>query len=241
MKTVLRVFAALFLTACTATAPQSIKEVTTSAGIASSNSEQRYWWHAHVEVHWPENQAPDWAIDTLLANEVFAPIIANQADAPELWRFHRRAARDAAGQNFSFIFFASPGKAAPILADIARNKLLKELVAQGIVDEIRLDSAAVPTLPNIEDTSDRAWPEPLQRSWPYFIMGASVMWLDLIQQEAAAAPIDRRDTASIIVSYRKISTLVEKTWHDYAQHAFIHHLSALFGYPAFKVKTELQF
>jgi hypothetical protein len=50
-------------------------------------------------------------------------------------------------------------------------------IPDGLDDPARLGKK------EIADTSDPSWPPSLQQSWPYFIMGVSVMYLDLAQQE----------------------------------------------------------
>ncbi|MBN8550073.1 MAG: hypothetical protein J0M12_12215 [Deltaproteobacteria bacterium] len=231
----------IFLTACSAktTAPSPL--LIADSQRLSASVEQAYWWHSDIHVHWPMGENPDWAVDAMLANEVFAPIVMNQSSAPLLWRFHRRAMRDASGQNFSFIFYASSDRAKEILRKIDADETLKQLSSVGIVERVNSGSFAAAPLPQIEGTSAPGWPPSLQRAWPYFIMGASATWLDLIRQEAQTAELDRRDVRTTLEGYRRVSKNIDAIWYEYAQRAFFHHLSAMFAYPEFQMKTELVF
>jgi len=86
--------------------------------------------------------------------------------------------------------------------------------------------------PGIADASDPSWPAALQRSWPYYIMGASQMWLQLITETVADMP-----TPSAALSldqneqlYKEVNATLTSLWEINGQHAFLHHLNALFGY-----------
>ncbi|MGB0712382.1 MAG: hypothetical protein ACPGUC_02370, partial [Gammaproteobacteria bacterium] len=62
-------------------------------------AESPAWWYAKFRFHWPEDQdTPDWLLDGMVAREVVAPILAAHGDDIRLWRFHRRAARDASSK-----------------------------------------------------------------------------------------------------------------------------------------------
>jgi len=66
------------------------------------------WWSVRFGLHWPARAEPAWNRDLLLADQFVRPALRQHREAISLWRFHRRAARDAAGHRFSFIFRASP-------------------------------------------------------------------------------------------------------------------------------------
>lgn len=79
-------------------------------------------------------------------------------------------------------------------------------------------------------TSDPAWPASIQREWPSFIMSASRMWLGLVQTEAR-----RHDTSDLHARYRATEEAIDELWFNEGNHAFFHHLSALFGYKPLRV------
>lgn len=227
--------------ACTSSKISNAPATIEPGSLGAAEAGPTYWWHVQIAVHWPENRDPDWSIDALLANEVFAPILSGTHSTPALWRFHRRAKRDSAGQNFSFLFYAGVSDAQRIFDECSKNDLLKTLLTKGVIDQVRLDEISSPTLPRIEDTSDRAWPGALQRAWPAFAMGASTTWLSLVQQTANTQHLNRDNLENLLQGYREVSRGVNKIWHDNGQHAFVHHLSAMFGYAPLELKTEIQF
>src|SRR5690606_34717849 len=74
---------------------------------ALQSASEHYWWQAKYTIDWPEDSAPQWWVDALLANEMIAPSALTQEGRPLLWRFHRRAARDASGHQFTFRFYTT--------------------------------------------------------------------------------------------------------------------------------------
>jgi hypothetical protein len=202
---------------------------------------QNGWWTARFAIEWPENTEPRWYMDVFLAQEIVSPILSNFQDRIVLWRFHRRAARDKAGHQFSFIFYASPETAKQISRAFQADKLLKEMKQAGLIIRDSYDNHEELKRPNIEDTSDHNWSSSIQKAWPYYIMGVSHMWLDLINKTevpTAEKPSSLQDKVDF---YKQISASVTTLWQDEGRHAFLHHLNegrhaflhhlnAIFGY-----------
>src|SRR5210317_607429 len=69
---------------------------------AYKDTNQNYWWRCQFKIVWPENSRLNWGMDLLLAHSVISPILQNNYENISFWRFHRRAARDNAGHQFSF-------------------------------------------------------------------------------------------------------------------------------------------
>jgi hypothetical protein len=183
-------------------------------------------------MNWPEGEEPAWHMDALLAHRVIAPVLARHRPQIELWRFHRRAARDNAGHQFSFLIYTSPNEAEAVFRDIASSGELETMKGAGAIARFSFDDTRKIENPNIEDTSDRNWSLPVQQSWPYFIMGASEMWLSLISRFAQSAgggyeAVSARELGEF---YAKVNESVKKSWQTEGEHAFLHHLSAVFGY-----------
>lgn len=203
------------------------------------------WWYANFDIAWPPGKDPAWYMDLLLAREVVHPVLQRYREDISLWRFHRRAARDQAGDQFAFIFYTSAPKARRIYAALLSNPVLRRLEAKGLILKVLTDDTKKIPRPAIEDTSDPNWSLPLQQAWPYFIMGVSQTWLDLICRYAQAAGEKPRSTAEMQTLYKKISRELDATWQNEGGHAFLHHLDALFGYGPLNVivrrKVELQF
>jgi hypothetical protein len=187
------------------------------------------WWVVHVRMGWRGEAQVEWHLDALLAEQVFAPVIERLGPALVLWRFHRRAAPDATGHRLRFLFYADPAVAAQVLAAVRASALLADLVATGHVAEVELPDAPEGTA--IEATSDPAWPPPVQRAWPYFAMGVSRNWLALVDDVSGQLdPPPAGDVEAMVAHYRAVNAQVDALWQVNAQHAWLHHLNALFGY-----------
>jgi hypothetical protein len=115
----------------------------------------------------------------------------------------------------------------------------------GMIIDDRYDNTDRISRPHIEDTSDASWPPAIQKNWPYFIMGASRMWLNLISDTIAGMPNLNRPLSieENEQQYKKANAAISELWQKKGQHAFLHHLSALFGYRAiiFYDKRMLKF
>jgi hypothetical protein len=94
------------------------------------------------------------------------------------------------------------------------------------------DDPSVVTQPNIEDAADRHWSDVVRRTWPYYIMGVSRMWLSMIAEIAVRQPAgDHFSTVSELMAfYQEVNTTLSEVWRKEGRHAFLHHLNALFGY-----------
>jgi hypothetical protein len=221
--------AAVFITACTTVPRQPPAVFPHPAAPPAADSG---WWYARFRMHWPEDADPAWHLDLLTAHRVIKPVLESHSQDIHLWRFHRRAARDAAGHQFSFIFFASAETARKIYSEISQDGSLKLARSSGCILEVVYDDPTTVSRPAISDTSDPNWSAPLRKAWPSYLMGASQMWLDLIsgmadgEQEseipATFGDLDHR--------YAGINAAITTLWQNEGRHAFLHHLNALFGY-----------
>jgi hypothetical protein len=195
------------------------------------------WWYVSFKINWPQDE-DDPALDTdlLIAHRIVAPVLEQHRKEILLWRFHRRADRDEAGHRFSFIFYCTPVTARKIYEAIDSSPILDRLKAEGVILQVFRDRTNVISRPGIEATSDRSWSLPLQKAWPYFIMGVSQTWLDLISQYAGDGRSKPNSIAEMRDFYRQISQEVERAWKKEGGHAFLHHLNALFGYGPVNVR-----
>ena len=144
-----------------------------------------YWWYLRFRMEWLEGNPPAWHTDLLLADLVVRPVLELRRADITLWRVHRRAARDAAGHQFSFIFYATPETARDVFAEIEASPALGMARAGGRVTAVLQDDPLHPSRPERADTSDPAWSAALRTAWPDYLMGASRMWLSLVSQLAA--------------------------------------------------------
>jgi hypothetical protein len=218
------------ITGCTAFAPVQRQEINAIAPEPLPTGSG--WWYARLRMSWPPATDPPWYVDLLIAHQVMMPLLENYKDDILLWRFHRRAARDDYGHQFSFIFFTSPQTARRIFDTLQSDPLLCKLKLAGIIAEGIYDNPDVIMRPNIQDTSDKNWPVSIQRTWPYYIMGASQMWLNLIAEVVRASLTGDSPSSlpEIEDFYQRINATVTELWEKEGQHAFMHHLNAVFGY-----------
>ena len=219
---------------------KAVQPLPAPAGNADSG-----WWAARFQFDWPEGTDPAWHLDTLIAHQVVAPVLkAFEARLP-LWRFHRRAARDKTGHQFSFIFYGPRATAMEIFVLLQSDSRLNGLRQDGVVNRIIFSDTDHIDKPCIADTADRNWSVPVQRAWPHFMAGASRMWLELIEDIASGVDGGRvpEETAARRAFFRKVDEKLNRTWQEEGRHALLHHLNALFGYGPLVVyeKRYMQF
>ena len=218
------------ITGCSALGPvqtQKIKPIQPEVLPAGNG-----WWFARFRMNWPPNSDPIWYMDLYLAHQVIMPLLQVHQKDLHLWRFHRRAARDGAGRQFSFIFYTSPRTARSIFQALRSDPMVGNMKFAGVIDDIVYDDPTKLTRPNIEDTSDKNWPVSIQKTWPYYIMGVSQMWLNLIVQVAddnlkSGSPSSIKDIETF---YKQVNETMTDLWQNQGRHAFMHHLNALFEY-----------
>ena len=209
--------------------------------VAGITGQTRYWWYVNYSIKWPENTEPRLYIDLLLADAVIEPILLQHRDSITYWRFHRRAVRDKAGHQFSFIFYADKTTARSIFQQVENNEITKKMLMMNILQQILTDNPDNNDLTNVNATSDKNWPVKLQNAWPAYIMGVSSTWLQLIDQEVMDDKTGD-DIASLLEIYKKADARISKLWYEDGEHAFLHHLDAVFGYKPVLINREpLQF
>ncbi|MBL7177360.1 MAG: hypothetical protein ISS66_16175 [Desulfobacteraceae bacterium] len=190
------------------------------------------WWNARFHIKWPQNEEPSWNMDLLIAHKTISPVLDQYKNRITLWRFHRRAARDQTGHQFSFIFYSSPETANQIYNTIRSDPLLREMKIAGLISQDIYDDTSVITQPDVEDTSDKNWSSQMKKSWPHYIMGVSKMWLDLIT-EISAQNFSGKGPSSLQENeafYEEINERIKGLWQEEGRHALLHHLNAIFGY-----------
>ena len=201
-----------------------------AASAEGGDTTARQWHYFRFRFSRTDDDEVDRSLDLLVANEIFSPILSRYGDELPLWRFHRRWPDDRTGHQFSFIALTDRATVERIHATIAAAAVLEELRAKGRLREFRVDISTAQAPGALAATSDRSWPEILQREWPYFIMGASRLWLGLVQAEAQRAAV-----ADVFTRYQDASEAVDTLWFEEANHALFHHLSAVFGYQPVRV------
>ena len=190
------------------------------------------WWKVGFQMKWPEGEEPAWYMDLFLADRVISPLLDKYRKDILFWRFHRRAARDQSGHQFSFIFYSLPSTAQRIYHDLQSDRSLEQMKIDGVILRDLYDDTNRNAKPHVEDTSDPNWSPAVKRSWPYFIMGVSQMWLSLIQDTAKEVRDGERPSSmeGIRIFYEQINESIIEAWQEEGRHAFLHHLNAIFGY-----------
>lgn len=198
------------------------------------------WWQVRFQINWPQKTEPVWHADLLLAREIISPLLSEAAEDITLWRFHRRAARDLAGHQFSLLIYTTPKLADRISDELKSDLLLADLVKQGVIKKITYSRTNKINLPQIQDTCDKRWSLPLQKAWPYYIMGVSQMWLEMIEELSEKEIIKKNpDTVDdYLCYYRKINIQLTDIWQNQGYSAFLHHLNAIFGYQPVMVYND---
>jgi hypothetical protein len=211
------------------------------AGDADGNG----WWAARFKMTWPEEKEPAWYVDAMLAHQVVAPVLFARGEAISLWRFHRRAVRDKRGHQFSFIFYAPRTVARQVFDRFRADARLALLRQNETVSRVLYSDTGKVAESNISDTADSNWSEPVKRTWPYFIMGCSRMWLGLIEEVAAGLDGGQVPDGAKAMGdfYRKVDDGISRIWQEEGRHALLHHLNALYGYGPLVVyeKRHMQF
>lgn len=225
------VLVVFLLSACTRTVSIEVPSRTLSPGSVTATSETTRWWELSFGLKWNSGEEPDWHLDALLANQVCSPALAEHGSRIHLWRFHRRAAPDSAGHRFKLLIYTEADTAEALYAQVRENLLLLWLESEGLVETLHMTEVDRPRRPPISQTSDAGWPPEVQASWPYFIMGVSQMWLKLIEEVSAEDPLpEYSDMTAVLDYYRTVNDRVNTLWREQGQHAYLHHLNALFGY-----------
>lgn len=207
-----------------------------SSKTAIDEAEGANWWRLRFRMQWGKGEALRFYVDPLIAHQLILPLLNEFDEDIGLWRFHRRAALDGAGHQFSFIFYSTSETADRIKQRLAENPLKNWLIEQDLI-ELVLEPKTQSSLPSdIELTSDKNWTKPVQRSWPYFILGVSQSWLMLIHELSLQTPLEGRSSYRLLLQYYEdINHQLTERWQNEGAHAYLHHLNAIFGYEPLKI------
>lgn len=235
-----RLFVILFcawLSACASLslqAPESSVSSNTKHTVITSSAvsgTDQGWWQVGFHRNMQEDEEPAWYMDTLVAYEIIKPILDQYEQQIPLWRFHRRAAVDNSGHQFSFIFYSERSNGELVYKLIKDSQYVKTLQKENYLDRLSFYDINSVARHEIEATSDKNWPIELQKAWPDFAMGISRTWLRLVEGYVARSnEEDSREVTAQVEQFQEISKKIDSVWEQKGGHAFLHHLNALFGY-----------
>jgi hypothetical protein len=232
----------IFLSAC---APRQIHfppaMSTTFPQDALESGVEASWWACRFKISWPPGAEVDWAVDLLLAHAVVGPVLREHSKKLYWWRFHRRAVPDKTGHQFRFLFYSDSSVSAAVMEDIRQSNVLQKALEHKIVEKVAFDDPNKPRSPQIEAMSDPHWTPELQRNWPSYIMGVSSLWLGLINDVMADLPAQDDNFPKLLEQYRQAEAAISTMWYKEGQHAFLHHLSAIFGYEPLMIIKGIRF
>lgn len=220
-------FIVLLQTACSTTPSKPIGNISMQTAF---DDDTAAWRRCNFRVAWPEGSEPDWGVDLLLAHKLFGPVLHKYGNNIYRWRFHRRANRDSAGHQFSFIYYAGSRQANDFVQHVEKNDLWDKLLKNNILDVAECEKSEIISRPEISDSSDNYWSDSVQRQWPSYIMGVSNLWLGLIDDAIALVGTDTADMNMLVQQYTEANQIVTDIWQNEGEHAFLHHLNAIFGY-----------
>lgn len=234
------ILSTVLLTACSSTSVHLDRPPALNPLQADLRAEQADWgwWQLRFKLHWPEHEEPDFSTHLLIAEQIMLPALVEYQDKLALWRFHRRAARDDAGNQFSLIFYSDDATARALNRRIITSALTLRLLRTPIIERTTFSKRTRQELGRLEETSDADWPPQLQRAWPYFIMGASQSWLMLVKELSQESMPTQPELSleELLRHYQQVEQKLNLQWQEFGQHAYLHHLSALFGYHPLRIR-----
>lgn len=65
----------------------------------------KIWHNFRLRINWPDNESPKWWLDIFVVDNLFREILINHRKEIDLWRFHRRAARDNSGHQLTLLCY----------------------------------------------------------------------------------------------------------------------------------------
>lgn len=188
------------------------------------------WWQIAFHRPYTSDDEIQWQYDAFIALKVLKPIIDSEKSI-QLWRFHRRAADDKSGHNFSFIFYATRKVGEAVYQQVSQHVAVKKLLNNHYIEGLNFYNINEELRSDIGATSDKNWPVELQKTWPYFIMGVSQTWLGLVEYYYNQLEIeDNMDVETQLNRFKQVSASIDDLWKNTGAHAFLHHLNALFAY-----------
>jgi hypothetical protein len=193
--------------------------------------------HRHFAIH-----KADSPIHSMIANEIFRPIIQDHSERICVWRFHRVFNPQNDCHYCRLKFYGKQALDTPITSYLSSHALYQEIKALDLLKLGQDENITCVALnePNLKDDCDPNWSEEIKEVWPYYIHGASRAWLKMIEifaeRESQTLPYSTFEEK--ITLYTRVNQLVEEKWVGEGKHAMLHHLNAVFGYKFINVALQ---
>ena len=196
---------------------------------ATEESEKIGWWKSHFYIAWDDRSKPAQPhIDLAIAHGVLKSIIDEFNTDFRAWRFHRRFKNDKSGHIFSFYFYTNEEVAKKVFYAINKSSFFNELKTSGVIRDYQTTAFSAGPSEEFGAETCADWPPQIKNTWAYYINGAYRMWLSLIDEVIGQiAPPGEEITLDV---YQQADEFISGLWRDFGGHAFIHHLSEVFGY-----------
>lgn len=196
------------------------------------------WQSFRLRLEWEGKSEPKWWLDLFILDNIVRDLISDNRKNIKLWRFHRRAARDHSGHQLTIYCYTQKKVGYSINNQLLESDLFELLNKTNLLKEYQWNEehGSERNMNKIEDTSDPNWPIEIKKAWPFYIMGVCDMFLDLIKNLSENMTNKRPKIASLKrvepadIYYRELNKLVSDTWNINGNHAFFHHINAIFGY-----------
>lgn len=199
------------------------------------------WWPVCFRMPFGEDGKPGWAVDLLLAHQVVGPLLREHEESIALWRFHRRAGRDATGHQLTLLAYTDDETGAALMNTAQSTPLVVALQRAGHLREVVNTCRGELGQTALNAHSDPVWDERLERTWPYFIMGVSAHWLALIDEVSRGQGAVPGAVEPMLGHYRTVQEEVTEIWRLQGRHAYLHHLNAIFGYEPLLIQRLMGF
>lgn len=186
-------------------------------------------WYGHMfRIDRIDSANTRWWIDLFLFDTVIRDCLAANLKNLYMWRIHRRGKEDHTGHQFSFLYYSSPEVYDIMKSSIINHKTVEVLQGAHFLRDLLHSHKGI----EIEATSDSTWSIPLQKAWPYYIMGVSQMALELIANlhDSSRTTLDVSSINDCEIYYTQLMTKLTNVWQNCGSHAFFHHINAVFGY-----------
>ncbi len=183
------------------------------------------WHFINFKIKWNKKFPINFFIDLLIIDLLISPTIEKFKPKLILWRLHRSATEG--GHILRFIFYTTPEVSKNILENIEANKLYAFIKENYLEDLIKQEGSQ-----KIEGAGDGNWPQEINKSWPYYIMGVSNMFIKLVEEvkEGITDQPKENNKEELEIYYKEVEKKIDEIWLNHGCHAFIHHLSAIIGY-----------